>query len=358
MVNFDIDKSLLDLQIAILDDQAVNVKLLTKSLQIAGFTNLIGLTDPRDLEKQYLNRPFDLLLTDIRMPHLDGFQVIEKLKDLSQGQFIPILVLTAQTDQETKEKALSVGANDFLNKPFDNIEVILRVKNMLASRKLYIEQQNFNEKLSLKVEKRTIQLKNTIVDIVKRLGKAAEFRDNETGLHVIRMSKYSRIIANQLGFSEEDAELLEYASAMHDIGKIGIPDSVLLKPDKLDKSEWEKMQTHTIVGAKILANSEHKLLQQAELIALCHHEKYDGTGYPHGLKGSDIPIEARIVPVADVFDALTSARPYKAAWPLKKALNEIQQGSGAHFDPNVVDAFFKSQPEILKVMESYADPVN
>ncbi|MGD2116778.1 MAG: response regulator [Chromatiales bacterium] len=358
MTQIEIDETARQARILIVDDQPANVKLLQKALQMAGFVNVIGLTDPRQVEAAYLERPVDLVLLDIRMPHMDGYEVMHVLQRLSSDDHLPILVLTAQTDQQTRDRALSEGATDFLKKPFDTIEVLLRVRNMLAVRRMYQQQLHFNEQLSEKVRERTLELRETIIEMVRRLGRAAEFRDNETGLHIIRMSKFSRVIAERLGISGAESETLEYAAAMHDVGKIGTPDTILLKPGKLNDEEWQVMKQHPLIGAEILSQSKHRLLQLAEIIAMNHHEKWDGSGYPQGLKGEQIPFEARIVAVADVFDALTTVRPYKRPWTLDEAVEHMKKSSGSHFDPQVVDAFLRCLPSILDIRQRYAEPEN
>lgn len=343
-------------RLLIVDDQAANVKLLERHLAAAGFRNVMSTTDPRQVESIYQQEPVDLVLLDIRMPHMDGYQVMELLRRLAGNEYLPILILTAQTDPDTKLKALQMGANDFLTKPFDNVEVLLRVKNMLDARRLHIELSDFNDTLAVRIKQKTAELQDTILEVVRRLGKAAEYRDNETGFHVIRMSKYSYLIARQMGISEEEASVLEYAAAMHDIGKIGTPDNILLKPGALDDEEWRIMKEHTSIGGDILSNSRYRVIQLAEEIARTHHEKWDGSGYPAGLKGEEIPRLARIIPVSDVFDALTSVRPYKKAWPVDDAVDEIKKSSGAHFDPAVVSAFEQCLPQILEVKTQYAEP--
>jgi len=307
-----IDPELLESPILILDDQPPNVKLLERILIKYGFENVHTLTDSREFEATIQAIEFDLILLDIRMPHLDGFDIL-KIMAAKYGGEVPVLVLTAQTDNETRDRALELGATDFLRKPFDKVEVMLRVKNMLRGRSRQKDEVTVKNTLANLVHQQTNEMGNLLREIVRRLGRASEYRDNETGLHIIRMSKYCRLMASKLGYSDIDAENLEYAATMHDIGKIATPDSVLLKPGKLDADEWAKMQEHTVTGAIILASTKYALLQKASEISLCHHEKFNGQGYPNGLAGEDIPFDARIVAVADVFDALTTARPYKKA---------------------------------------------
>jgi len=341
--------------ILIVDDQEMNVRLLEKILENAGYTHITCTTESRDVEKLYQENDFDLLLLDIRMPHMDGFAVMEKLNTIEKDSYVPVLVLTAQNDQETRLHALELGAKDFLTKPFDQTEVLLRINNLLEVRLLHQQQLNQNRVLDERVKERTRELNETRLEVIRRLGRAAEFRDNETGYHIIRMSKFSQIIAVNHGLSTDQAELILNASPMHDIGKIGIPDQILLKPGKLDKQEWEIMKTHAAIGADILSGHNSELMNMASEIAMNHHEKFDGSGYPYGLVGEDIPITARIVAISDVFDALTSVRPYKKAWPVEEAVAEIHNCAGKHFDPALVDTFDKSLPEILDVRSQYQE---
>ncbi len=341
--------------ILIVDDQEINVRLLEKILLNAGFKNLTYSCDSRDVEQLYAENDFDLVLLDIRMPYMDGFEVLERINLTPKDSFVPVLILTAQNDQETKLRALKLGAKDFLTKPFDQTEVLLRINNLLEVRLMHQKQRDLNKILDKKVKERTQELNESRLEVIRRLGRAAEFRDNETGYHIIRMSKYSQIIANTYGLSEADSELILYASPMHDIGKIGIPDQILLKPGKLDKREWEIMKTHAAIGADILSGHDSELMLMAREIAQNHHEKFDGSGYPNGLSGNEIPICAKIAALSDVFDALASDRPYKKAWPVEDAVAEIRRCSGNHFDPQLVRAFEASLPAILDVRAQYRE---
>lgn len=352
------DTQLRKSKILIVDDEAVNVKLLEKMLRNAGYTNISSTLNPVTCLKIYADVEPDILLLDINMPQLDGFAVMEKLKDIEPGDYLPVLVLTAQIDRETKLHALELGAMDFVTKPFDNVEVLNRIRNILQVRILNKQISSQNQMLEQKVKKRTEELELTQLEIVRRLGRAAEYRDNETGYHIIRMSKFSQMIGLAAGMNEHDAELLLNASPMHDIGKIGIPDSILLKPGKLDRDEWEIMKTHAEIGAELLSGHHSKLLKMASDIAMSHHEKWDGSGYPRGLKGEDIPLVGRIVAIADVFDALTSERPYKKAWPVADAIAEITRAAGDHFDPSLVKHFNSVIEDILKYRDLYSEPEN
>lgn len=329
---------------------------------IAGFKNIRSTTEPRDVQQMYSNDQFDLILLDIRMPHMDGFEVMMELAKVIEGDYLPVLVLTAQQDMETRMRALELGAIDYVTKPFDSNEVLNRIHNILLIRKLFNERKDYAQLLEKKVEertrellRRTIELEQTRHAIIRCLGRAGEYRDNETGNHVIRMSKSSKVLAMAAGLDEQRAELIVNASPMHDIGKIGIPDAILLKPGKLDADEWEIMQRHVAIGGEILSQDDSELMKMAYTIAMSHHEKWDGSGYPRGIKGEAIPIEGRISAICDVFDALTSERPYKKAWSVEDALALIAENSGSHFDPKLVVLFKKVLPDILKIREHYSD---
>jgi putative two-component system response regulator len=281
--------------------------------------------------------PPDLLLLDLHMPYLDGFAVMDLLKSrLAAAAYVPILVLTADIVPEAKKRALELGAKDFLNKPFDVTEVLLRINNLLETRFLYRELQNHNHTLEVKVAERTHDLEEAQIEMLERLALASESRDDDTGEHTRRVGGLSAALARLAGWPEEELDVLRRAAMLHDIGKIGIPDRVLLKPGKLTNEEFDLIKTHTALGARILAGSRFRILQLAEEIASYHHEKWNGAGYL-GLKGESIPPVARIVAVADVFDVLTHSRPYKNAWPMEKALELMVRERGKHFDPHFVD---------------------
>ncbi len=351
----EIRRESLAARILIVDDNPANVMLLEKILEQEDFSNVQSTTDSRTVKGLYQENKFDLILLDIRMPHLDGFQVMEQLADVIESDYLPVLVLSAQPDKDTRLKALEMGAKDYIIKPFDQAEVVQRILNMLEVRILYNEQRRYSEILEAAVRERTKELRQTRLEIIRRLGRAGEYRDNETGMHVIRMSKSSQRLALAAGLGEERAELMLSASPMHDVGKIGIPDKILLKPGKLDAGEWEIMKTHAEIGADILSDHSSSMIQLAQSIALTHHEKWDGSGYPNGLKGEEIPIEGRITAICDVFDALTSERPYKNSWPVAEAVKFINEQSGAHFDPNLVKLFNRVLPDLLDILEDYAD---
>lgn len=341
----------------IVDDEPANVKLLEKMLRIAGYHNIATTYDSREVTRLCLAAKFDLILLDLNMPYKDGFMVMNELQaSLVIDELPPILVLTAQQDQSYRLRALREGARDFLTKPFDREELLARVRNLVEVQYFQKSIQQQNTILETRVQERTQEIYRTRLQIVRRLGRAAEYRDNETGLHIIRMSQISALLGQAVGMAVADVELLLNASPMHDIGKIGIPDHILLKPGKLDPDEWEIMKTHATIGADILDGDDSDILRMARDIALTHHEKWDGSGYPKGLQADAIPLVGRIVAVADVFDALTSSRPYKKAWSIEDAVGYIQSNRGKHFDPQLVDLFIKALPEITAIKQKYAEP--
>ena len=343
-------------RIFVVDDEPANLRLMEKILIKEGYQAPVLIGDPRQVLAHYHQAPPDLILLDINMPHLDGYQVLAQLQALNDPIMAPVIVLTAQSSRDYLLKALAGGARDFVTKPFDRAELAMRVRNLLDVHLAHRMVHNQKAVLEDMVRARTQELNQSRLDVVRRLGRAAEYRDNETGLHIIRMSKFSALIARSLGWSEADCELLLHASPMHDIGKIGIPDAVLLKPGKFEPPEWEIMKRHAEMGAEILSEGDSELMRLARSIAQSHHEKWDGSGYPGGLAGTDIPQAGRIVAVADVFDALTSPRPYKKAWPVDEAVAFLTAQSGSHFDPEIVTHFLKLLPEILAIRELNHEP--
>lgn len=292
--------------------------------------------------------PPDIILLDVMMPGIDGYEVCRQLKKDYLTRNIPVIFITAKIEVKDEIRGFEFGAVDYITKPISPPVVKARVKTHLA---LYDQ----NRELDRKVRQQTSQINQTRLQIIQRLGKAAEFKDNETGLHVIRMSKYSHLLAGAAGFSEADAELLMNAAPMHDIGKIGIPDHILRKPGRLTDEEFGTMQTHCQIGADVIGYDDSELLQLAAEIALVHHEKWNGTGYPNGLGGKDISLPVRIVTIADVFDALTSERPYKKAWPIEEAVELLESEAGIHFDPDLVPLFVELLPEVISVKELYSE---
>lgn len=349
-------------KILIVDDQEPNRTVLDNHMSALGHTSLQAENGVAALSLLETQKP-DLILLDIMMPKMDGLQVLEYLKSDEVLRQIPVIMISALDDMESMVKCIQQGAVDYLVKPFNINLLKARIHSALADKRLRdqevtyrIQIEEYTLKLEERVRERTKIIQDTRLEVVRRLGKAAEYRDNETGLHVIRMSHFSTILGRASGMNNNECELLLNASPMHDVGKIAIPDNVLLKPGKLDKDEWEIMKTHAALGAGILSGQNFGMLKLAETIALTHHEKWDGSGYPKGLSGEDIPIESRIVAIADVFDALTSVRPYKKAWSVEDAVKLIESESGKHFDPKLVPPFLKTLPEMIKIKEEFAEP--
>lgn len=345
-------------KILIVDDNAANVALLEAILEEDEYLNVFSTTDPYQVMPLYEQHRFDLILLDIRMPGLSGIDVLKQFSKVMEQDYLPFIVLTAQTDPETRQQALAAGAKDFLTKPFEDWEVLLRIRNTLQSRMYYSRQVMRADLLEGEVRDRTREIRKTQFEIVQRLGVAGELRDNETGAHVQRMSYTCSLLAEKRGLGKEFSEMLLYASSMHDVGKIGIPDHILLKPGRLDDEEVKIMQQHPLIGARIIGDNQSQLIRMARETALYHHEKWDGSGYPHGLIGDQIPVVARIAAICDVFDALTSERPYKKAWPVDKAVSVLQEDSGRHFEPLMVDLFVENLPEIVKIKERFLDREN
>ncbi|MBF0159259.1 MAG: two-component system response regulator [Magnetococcales bacterium] len=333
--------------VLIVDDTPENIDLLGGILR-SEYKIKIAMDGQNALRIAASQPQPDMILLDVMMPDMDGYEVCRRLKSNPATAPIPVIFITARSEVEDERKGIEMGAMDYIVKPISPPIVESRVRSHLA---LYNHQRH----LENIVRERTEELIGTRLEIIRRLGRAAEFRDNETGLHVIRMSHYARLIAQSLNISDEWTELIFHAAPMHDIGKIGIPDRVLLKPGRLDEEEWVIMRTHPHIGSDIIGDHDSELLRLSRQIALTHHEKWDGSGYPQGLQKKDIPLSGRIVAIADVFDALTSKRPYKEAWSVTKALEIIDQGSESHFDPALVSIFHGILPEALEIKKRYAE---
>jgi putative two-component system response regulator len=335
-----------DARVLLVDDQELNLRLMRGVLEKAGLQHITLTQDPYAVAALVALHTPDLIVVDLHMPGLDGFGVMEALQpQVEAAGYLPILVLTADVTEESRRRALDAGARDFLTKPIDNIEVILRTKNLLETRALYLDLQLQNATLDQRVRERTreVELKKHEVEeaqleTLERLARTAEYRDDQTGKHVQRVGRVAALLGRGMGMDEDDVRLLRLAAPLHDLGKIGIPDAILLAPRRLTPDEFDDMKMHTEIGAHILGGSSSTLLQLAERIAKTHHERWDGRGY-FGIVADDIPVVSRIVAVADVFDALTHERPYKSAWPLDLAVDEITRNRGTQFDPDVVDAF-------------------
>lgn len=339
-------------KILVVDDDDGNLRLIEAMLCLLGYQVIMAHDREEALEKVRGASPH-LILLDTLMPKLDGFEVTRQLKENEATRTIPVVMMTALGDVEDRVKALEAGVDDFLTKPLDEAELRARVNSLLKVKAYNDHMHNYQKELDDEVAKRTQglakaleKLKTASLDTVYRLARAAEYKDEDTGAHVERMSHYSSAIARSMGLDDEFVENILWAAPMHDIGKIGIPDRVLQKPGKLDADEWVIMRSHTTIGAEILKDASADFIKLAAEIAISHHEKWNGSGYPQGIKGSDIPLAGRIVALSDVFDALTSERPYKAPFPLEKAIDIIKEGQGSHFDPEVVNAFFSIQDEI------------
>ncbi len=344
-----------DARILIVDDNHSNVALLEAILEDNEYKTIFSTTDPFQVEPLFREHEFDLILLDIRMPGMSGIEVLQRLATLVRDDYLPVIVLTAQTDQETRQQALAAGAKDFIIKPFDDWEVLLRIKNTLQTRLYFSRQVLRADLMEREVLIRTKELRETQFEIVQRLGVAGELRDNETGAHVQRMSRICALLAEKRGLGKAYAEILLNASVMHDIGKIGIPDSILLKAGKLSESEWQVMKEHPRIGGRIIGDHQTNLITIARETALYHHEKWDGTGYPFGISGNSIPVAARIAAISDVFDALTTARPYKRAWSVDDAMSELKRETGKHFEPIMVELFQENLPEIIEIITRYRD---
>jgi putative two-component system response regulator len=317
-------------RILVVDDEEANIRLLERILQRVTQSELRSTIDSRKVTALYLEFKPDLILLDLRMPHLDGFGVMEALRPLiPPDAYVPILVLTADITPEAKQQALSSGAKDFLTKPFDPTEILLRITNLLETRALHVELED-------RVRSRTRELEGAHLETVERLALAVEYREDGTGGHTRRVGQLSALLARALGLPQTDVMLIRQAAPLHDVGKIAIPDRILLKPERLNPEEWSVMKTHTTIGAKIVAGGRYSLLLTAEAIALSHHERWDGMGYPRGVGGESITLPARIVSVADAFDAMTHKRPYRDAYSEDYALAELQRCAGTHFDPRCV----------------------
>jgi putative two-component system response regulator len=335
------------LTILIVDDTSTNIDVLKDTLHDE-YRLKVALNGKKAIEIADKNNDIAMILLDVMMPEMSGYEVCEILKSKASTRDIPIIFVTAKSSTEDERRGLSLGAVDFISKPIQPDIVKARVKTHV----MLLNQQKHLEYL---VEERTKKLKETQLEIIQCLGRAAEYKDNETGMHVLRMSEYSRIIAAEMSDDEEWVQLLHIAAPMHDVGKIGIPDDVLLKPGKLNAEEWEQMKQHPLIGAKILGTDESEVLSMAREVALSHHEKWDGSGYPAGLRGKDIPLSGRIVAVADVFDALTCERPYKKAWTIDEAKAFISDNAGGHFDPDVCAAFSAVIDKIYEIYQLYSE---
>lgn len=333
-------ESLCRARILVVDDEWPNLDLIRRILEQAGIRRIRTATDASHAIQALDDFAPDLVVLDLHMPGVDGFGVLEELRGrTSPDEYLPVLVLTADDRAATKRRALAAGARDFLNKPVQMAEVVLRIGNLLETRFLHRRLQAQNQILEERVRQRTVELDAAKSEALELLGLVAEYRDDETGQHTRRVGRLAALIARELGLPEAEIALLQRAAPLHDLGKVGIPDSIPLKPGAISPRERDVMRGHTRIGATILARSRFPLMRLAAEVAACHHERWDGTGYPRGLAGEEIPLCARIVALADVYDSLSHARPYKRAWTVADTVREIVRCSGTQFDPGVVDAF-------------------
>jgi putative two-component system response regulator len=361
----------------LVDDEPINIKAVRKYLSVAGYTEFCSTCNAAEVLPLLIRLEPDVVLLDIVMPHISGLEVLAAIRSDRELAHIPVVMLTAVEDRDIKHRALDLGATDFLRKPVDPSELVPRVRNALLVKAHHDHLRNYAAELERLVSERTAQLEASRQNIIHCLARAAECRDDDTGRHVLRVGRYAGIIAHRLGWKQADVAMIEQAAQLHDVGKIGVPDSILTKPGKLTTEEFELMQKHcgygkrvfesindgdrrtlekhAELGERILAGQGSSVLDMAARIALTHHERWNGSGYPLGLAGSDIPFEGRITAVADVFDALSTRRPYKTAFPLEKCFAILEEGRGNHFDPAVLDAFFAARTEIVAVQIQYAE---
>ncbi|MBI1367398.1 MAG: response regulator [Planctomycetes bacterium] len=375
---FSFDDRANELRIVVIDDDRISLSVVTGQLRESGFINVVGYTDPLDGLRDIEADPLCVVLVDLLMPDITGLQIIQQLKAKERTASIPVLMLTASGSHSNRTKALRLGVTDFLTKPCDPVELTARTRNAATIRLYHDRLARRARRLESEVRSRTKLLTLTRRQVVECLARAGEFRDNDTGRHVLRVGRYSTIIAEAMCCDRNFIESIELAAQLHDVGKIGIPDAILLKPDKLTEeefdlmkqhavrgsrvfeqmspSEMQRVQRHTELGADIIGDTGFDLLELARQISLTHHERWDGTGYPLGLAGEDIPLAGRIVAVADVFDALSSRRPYKPAIPREHCFEIMNEQRYRHFDGQVLDAFLGCVPQIIEVQIDLADP--
>ncbi|HET7198483.1 MAG TPA: HD domain-containing phosphohydrolase [Burkholderiales bacterium] len=345
--------------VIVVDDQSTGRAILEQVVRSLDERVLVeGFARPVDAVVWATRHIADLVLVDYMMPDMDGIEFVKRLRALPGYEHVPIVMVTVHDDRKVRYAALDAGITDFLTKPVDARECLARCRNLLTLRRQQLVLEDRRRLLEHMVEDATREVREREKETLLRLARAGEFRDEETGYHLIRMSRYSRLIANAIGLDRDEAETVELAAPLHDIGKIGIPDQILLKAGKLDAAEWQVMRRHPVIGHEILKGSASKYVRMGALIALGHHEKYDGSGYPNGLVGDHIPLCARIVAIADVYDALTSVRPYKSAWGTDQALEHVASQAGKHFDPRLVDAFVGVKREVVQVQNEWRDPAH
>jgi len=341
--------------VLLVDDDPVALSLLSALVTGLEGTDVLTFRDPVEAMAWCRLHAADLVITDQQMPGLTGTELIRTLRADPRYHDVPLLMITTVQDRDVRREAVLLGANDYLSKPLDPVEVGARIRNMLALRRSTQSLARYAASLEDEVRKATAEITTREHEAIVRLARATEYRDWETGAHIVRVAWYARIMARNLGLSESEQDAIFRAAPMHDVGKIGVPDYILLKPSALDDIEFGIMKQHTVIGHRILAGSASAVLQLAAEVALTHHERLDGSGYPDGRAGTAIPLAGRIVAVADSFDALTSERPYKTEWPLGLAVAYLQQHAGSHFDPACVEAFLTAEKEIAEVRDSFPD---
>jgi len=344
------------MNVLVVDDNPMNLDLFCHMLSMLDLPRPLPMRDAVEALAWCAQRVPDLVVVDYMMPEVDGLEFLRRFRALPSMRQVPVVMVTADTEVTVRHQALRLGANDFLTKPVNNIEFNARIGNLLALRQAQVQLAERAESLAEAVHRATAAIVAREHEAIHRLSRAAEFRDNDTGSHLLRMAAYARLIARRLGLGEAECDVICDAAPMHDIGKVGIPDAVLLKPGPLTADERAIMQRHPQIGADILAGSESSLLQAGAVIAISHHERYDGGGYPYGLVGDAIPLYGRIVAVADVFDALTTARPYKQGWELARAVEYMQAQRGGHFDPDCVDALLAELDAVVTIQRRFHDP--
>jgi len=364
-------------RVYLLDDEAINIDVVREYLNLEGYQHIASSTQPADAMQEIFSSPPDVLLLDIHMAQLSGLDVLEAIRKHPATSQLPVIILTASSDQGTRMRALELGATDLLSKPVDRVELVLRLRNVLMAKSHQDQLSRHAAELEAAVERRTHQLQAARRNVVLCLARAAEYRDDDTGRHILRVGRYVRLIAEKLGWAGRELDALEQADKLHVIGKIGIDDAILRKPGRLTHDEFKMIQKHTgfgkniiepltqqqtsdvhqhtAIGSQILETDDDDFMALAGRIALTHHEWFDGTGYPLGLAGEDIPIEGRITAVADVFDALSSSRPYKDAFPIDRCFAILEEERGTHFDPQCVDAFLACRAAVLKTQLELAD---
>lgn len=342
-------------KLLMIDDSDVNLAIYRGALHDLPGTEVSMETSPRVALARAVLERFDVVILDFHMPEMDGFEFYQDFRRIPRARDTIVVMITAETDVAVRRQALDLGVTDFLNKPVDRVELQARIRNLLNLASAQRELSDRAIQLRAEVDRATATIRRREIETIMRLTRAAEFRDANTGMHVIRVGEMCAALARAMGLPDAECEMLLLAAPMHDVGKVATPDDILLKPGKLTADEWTVMKEHTSVGYQILSESESPMLQLAAEIAISHHERFDGKGYPRGIKGHDIPFSGRLCSIVDIFDALTSVRPYKAAWTNEEALEEIQQGIGTFFDPDIHALFFENVDEILDIKKRFHD---